>query len=227
MSSSVPEGGRRIRNRRLVDYMQSKSSQDANTRVAEKKAVSEEAKKPESSVSGEGDIDEIREILLRKSREAKGGREATEGSPSQSPAEASSSRVTVDATSTSRIIESIVSSKSVKIIECNQHGVCMDGKRIGEIFVDEYGIKRQRGYVNTTRLPIFLDFAVEEAEVKPVLKKALIVRTEKGSLALVPEDFICELSSRYGILLSIEKCNESKNKNMSLKGIASKRGRSS
>jgi len=92
-------------------------------------------------------------------------------------------------------------------VKCNNMGKCNDGKNIGEIFVDKYGFKRQRGFVNTTRFPVFLDWIVEEAEVQKILPRAYSVRTNRGSLALIPEDFLCELHTRYGVILkNYDKC---------------------
>lgn len=110
-----------------------------------------------------------------------------------------------------RVLESEVLDKvleeDIKPIECDNKGVCLDGLKVGEVFTDKYGVKRQRGYVNTTRLPVYLDVIVEEAKVSPLLSKAYSIQTSRNALAIVPDDFICELQERYGvILMGFEKC---------------------
>lgn len=104
------------------------------------------------------------------------------------------------------LIKTAISRTEVKVIECNQQGVCSDGKKIGEVFEDEKGVKWQRGFLNTTRLPIFLDFIAENAVIKGKIGRAYVIETSRGTEAIVPEDFICEMTSRYGVLLDIDKC---------------------
>ncbi|MET1160555.1 MAG: hypothetical protein ABWW65_06290 [Thermoprotei archaeon] len=92
-------------------------------------------------------------------------------------------------------------------VRCDNTGRCSDGHNIGDVFTDSYGFKRQRGFVNTTRLPVFLDWIVEEAVVQKVLPRAYSVKTSRGSIALIPEDFLCELHTRYGVILkNYDKC---------------------
>ncbi len=91
-------------------------------------------------------------------------------------------------------------------ITCSNEGECSDGRRISEVFVDKYGFRRQRGFIRTTRLPVFLDWIVEEAIVSKVLPTAYKVQTNRGALALIPTDFLCELHMRYGVLLKNYDC---------------------
>ncbi len=108
-----------------------------------------------------------------------------------------------------KVLEEILGKGLGEDIRCDSSGKCSDGKRVGEIFTDRYGFKRQRGYVNTTRLPIYVDWIVEEAVVSKVLPKAYSVKTSRGSLALIPEDYLCELHTRYGVILkNYSKCSE-------------------
>jgi len=100
---------------------------------------------------------------------------------------------------------------SEKEVVCDASGRCSDGISVGEIYVDKYGFKRQRGYVNTTRLPVFIDWIVEEAYVRELFPKTYVVETSRGSLAIVPEDFLCELHARYGVVLvNYDKCKNYK-----------------
>jgi len=100
---------------------------------------------------------------------------------------------------------------SEKEVVCDASGRCSDGISVGEIYVDKYGFKRQRGYVNTTRLPIFIDWIVEEAFVRELFPKTYVVESSRGSLAVVPEDFLCELHARYGVVLvNYDKCKNYK-----------------
>lgn len=188
---------RKTRSRKLTEFMTPKSR--ASEEPREPQPQPKESGQQERQETG---IDEIKEIILRKTRAAqKSSRDAVNRETVETPVQ---DNVNGKIMST---IEAIAASSHVRIVECDQQGVCNDGRRIGEVFTDEYGLKRQRGFINTTRLPIFLDFIVEEAEANPVLKKAYVVRTARGSLALVPDDFICELNSRYGIIVSsMDKC---------------------
>lgn len=92
-------------------------------------------------------------------------------------------------------------------IICYNNGKCSDGISVGETYTDKYGFLRQRGYINTTRLPIYMDWIVEEGVVKPILARAYGLKTNRGAVALIPEDYLCELELRYGIkLLNYDKC---------------------
>lgn len=100
--------------------------------------------------------------------------------------------------------------KDIRIIECSKQGICADGRKLGEVFEDSKGLKWQRSFLNTTRIPIFLDFIAEEAEIKGRVGKAAVVVSSRGAKAIIPEDFICEAISRYGIILNIDKCSNYK-----------------
>ncbi len=90
---------------------------------------------------------------------------------------------------------------------CNELGECDDGINVGEYFTDEYGFHRQRGFVRTTRIPVFVDWIVEDGVVKKLLPRAHKLVTSRGAIALVPDDFLCELQARYGIILqNYDKC---------------------
>ncbi|MCD6488590.1 MAG: hypothetical protein J7K21_05130 [Desulfurococcales archaeon] len=106
------------------------------------------------------------------------------------------------------------------IISCNNQGECSDGIKISEIFVDNFGFRRQRGFVRTSRLPIILDWLIEEGVVKKVLPRAYKLETNRGALALVPEDFICELVKRYGVIIKNYDCS---NYQVSLEGTSRRR----
>ncbi len=86
-------------------------------------------------------------------------------------------------------------------VRCDEYGRCSDGINVGEIFTDKYGFQRQRGYLRTTRIPVYTDWIVEEAVVTKILPKAHKLVTNRGAVALVPEDFLCELQERYGVIL--------------------------
>jgi hypothetical protein len=110
------------------------------------------------------------------------------------------------------LLEKIAANQSLKRLECDNNGVCKDGIRVGEKLVDEYGIERKRGFLNTTRLPIFLDWVSETASVERLTDRTFVVKTERGALAVVPDHFICELQYRYGITIPglDEKCKDYK-----------------
>ncbi len=98
--------------------------------------------------------------------------------------------------------------EELKRIECDAEGACNDGHRISDVFIDEHGFRRQRGFVRTTRIPVFLDWIVEEATVYRLLERAYVVETERGAMAIVPVDFLCELDKRYGVLLKNYDCSK-------------------
>ncbi len=92
-------------------------------------------------------------------------------------------------------------------VKCNENGECNDGLRIGDIYVDKYGFKRQRGYLITTRIPVYTDWIVEEAVLKKILPKAHKLVTNRGAVALVPDDYLCTLQERWGVILkNYDKC---------------------
>jgi hypothetical protein len=92
-------------------------------------------------------------------------------------------------------------------VVCYSNGSCSDGVSVGETYTDKYGFLRQRGFVNTTRVTIYTDWIVEKGVVKKILPKAYGLKTNRGAVALVPEDYLCELEARYWIkLLNYDKC---------------------
>lgn len=111
----------------------------------------------------------------------------------------------------------------VEFLECDKQGNCSDGKRIGEVFEDSRGVKWQRGFLVTSRLPIFLNFIAENSKIVGRVGKALIIETERGARAIIPEDYICEMTSRYGVILNIEKCSTYKTSPWSERGGKSKK----
>jgi len=100
--------------------------------------------------------------------------------------------------------------RTINEIMCSSDGLCKDDRRLSEIFIDEFGFKRQRGFVRTTRAPVFLDWIVEEAVVSKILPTAYKVETSRGAIALIPENFLCELDKRYGVLLKNYDCSNYK-----------------
>jgi len=94
---------------------------------------------------------------------------------------------------------------------CHSNGTCSDGHNVSDIYVDKYGFRRQRGFVTTTRLPVYLDWIVEEAIVEEIMPRTFVVKTNRGTLAVIPEDFLCELHTRYGIIIkNYDKCKNYK-----------------
>ena len=100
--------------------------------------------------------------------------------------------------------------RTINEIMCSSDGLCKDNRRLSEIFIDEFGFKRQRGFVRTTRAPVFLDWIIEEAVVSKIFPTAYKVETSRGAIALIPENFLCELDKRYGILLKNYDCSNYK-----------------
>lgn len=96
--------------------------------------------------------------------------------------------------------------KDIVLIQCDKKGECEDGIRVGEVFSDSHGVKWQRTFIETTRLPIYLNFIVEEASIRGKVGKAFNVITSRGARALIPEDYICEAINKYGLEIEIDKC---------------------
>ncbi len=107
-----------------------------------------------------------------------------------------------------------------RAVSCSNTGVCSDGKKISEIYVDEMGVVRQRGFIRTSRIPVILDWVVEHGRIEKVLPKAYKLVTDRGAMALVPEDFICELVTRYGVIIENYDC---KSYQVSLTGSSRKK----
>jgi len=111
----------------------------------------------------------------------------------------------------------------VEFLECDKQGNCNDGRRIGEVFEDSRGVKWQRGFLVTSRLPIFLNFIAEDSKIVGRIGKAFIIETAHGAKTIIPEDYICEMTSRYGVILNIEKCSNYKTSPWSERGGKSKK----
>ncbi len=94
-----------------------------------------------------------------------------------------------------------------EFLKCDSSGKCTDGRRLGEIYVDKYGFKRQRGFVRTTRTPVYVDWIVEEATISKLLPKAYKLVTSRGAVAIIPDDFLCELQERYGVIIKNDEIN--------------------
>ncbi len=92
-------------------------------------------------------------------------------------------------------------------IVCDNTGKCSDGRNISDIFVDNYGVKRQRGFIRTSRIPIIVDWVAEKARAEKILTKAYKVETSRGAMALIPDEFICDMVKRYGVLIEGVDCS--------------------
>ncbi|AFK51091.1 hypothetical protein TCELL_0667 [Thermogladius calderae 1633] len=167
-----------------------------------KKPEPTQASRPDSAGDRETGLSSIEEIVRAFTEE----KIAKKAEASKEVVAEQKTSIAVD------VLSKIASSPSFKRIECDVNGVCKDGVRVGDNVVDEYGIERKRGFVNTTRLPIFLDWVLETANVDRLTDKTFIVKTNRGALAVVPDHFLCELQYRYGItILGLdEKCRDYK-----------------
>ncbi|ADG90502.1 hypothetical protein [Thermosphaera aggregans] len=189
----------RQRNRKLTEFFK-KNVEKASTNKVEG-SISEQPKQPESSVE-EDVTKQILELVESRTSQLKAKSQVGE-EPDKKPPQAKPPQSLGD-----ELLEQIVA-EEIKPIECDSKGFCTDGIKVGDFFVDKYGVKRQRGFVNTTRLPVYLDVVVEEAKVAPLLSRAYSIETSRNALAIVPEDFICELQERYGVVLQgFEKCSQ-------------------
>ncbi len=109
---------------------------------------------------------------------------------------------------TGRILDEILNKGLTdEFLKCDNTGKCTDGRRLGEIYIDKYGFKRQRGFVRTTRTPVYVDWIVEEATISKLLPKAYKLVTSRGAVAIIPEDFLCELQERYGVIIKSDEIN--------------------
>ena len=109
---------------------------------------------------------------------------------------------------TGRILDEILNKGLTdEFLKCDNTGKCTDGRRLGEIYTDKYGFKRQRGFVRTTRTPVYVDWIVEEATISKLLPKAYKLVTSRGAVAIIPEDFLCELQERYGVIIKSDEIN--------------------
>ncbi len=109
---------------------------------------------------------------------------------------------------TGRVLDEILNKGLTdEFLKCYSSGKCTDGRRLGEIYVDKYGFKRQRGFVRTTRTPVYVDWIVEEATISKLLPKAYKLVTSRGAVAIIPDDFLCELQERYGVIIKNDEIN--------------------
>lgn len=195
------KGKREAKNRRLTDFMKKKEAPKG-----------ESAPAPPVPGPGKEEPQEVYEELLKimgtvpkevsEARPQEGAREAKEEAK-EAPLDEEMAKVLEN-------LEKILNDSNINVIECTSNKECSDGISVGEVFVDKYGIKRQRGFLKTSRMPIYVDFIVEKGEVEPVLRRAYVVRTSRGAMAIVPSSFLCELSTRYGVLLEANECEEEK-----------------
>ncbi|QOR94246.1 hypothetical protein IMZ38_06405 [Thermosphaera chiliense] len=189
------------RSRKLTEFFKKNTQEDSEKKPVGN--VSEQLKPSESSVE-EDVAKHILELVESRTGQSK-TRSLVEEESSKEVSSVKTSKPLAD-----ELLEQILA-EEIKPIECDNKGVCTDGIKVGEFFIDKYGVKRQRGFVNTTRLPVYLDVVVEEAKVSPLLSKAYSIQTSRNALAIVPEDFICELQERYGVVLEgFEKCAQGK-----------------
>lgn len=168
------------------------------------KGEKESTRSPEHTSGSSAEIEEL--LRARISRKEEEAVELKDVKKSSEPTRE-------ETTSTSSVLERLVllareaaSKMQVEFVECDKQGNCSDGKRIGEVFEDSRGVKWQRGFLATSRLPIFLNFVAEESKIVGRIGRALVIETSRGAKAIIPEDYICELTSRYGVMLEIEKC---------------------
>ncbi|MCC6011337.1 MAG: hypothetical protein LM556_02925 [Desulfurococcaceae archaeon] len=195
------------------------------TDFTKKTSLSEEASKPagESRV----EIEELIKSRLQKSRiEEKSATSETTSAKLQEQVVYAKTAEPLNRETLEKLIQlakEAASKIQVEFIDCDKQGNCSDGKRVGEIFEDSRGVKWQRGFLTTSRLPIFLNFLAEDSRIVGRVGKAFIVETSRGAKAIIPEDYICELSSRYGIILNVDKCTNYKTSTWSEKSGKSKK----
>ncbi len=149
------------------------------TRAKEKKATSFAKKEKTRVVTGEKKDEEMKQSIIRS-----------------------------NIIPTGRVLDEILNKGLTdEFLKCNSGGKCTDGRRLGEIYVDKYGFKRQRGFVRTTRTPVYVDWIVEEATTSKLLPKAYKLVTSRGAVAIIPDDFLCELQERYGVIIKNDEIN--------------------
>lgn len=202
------------KHRKLTEFTKKQSmeqvSEGAEQGERAPKAGSAEAAK---GVNGESVIKEVFEILLQKQRQRAevgqqpvsevAGEKIVEKALAEEKCRDKPGLIQVE-----RLVEvaqEAFQKKEFRYLECNKQGICADGRQLGEVFLDR-GLRWQRTFLSTTRLPIFLDFVAEESVIRGRIGKAFIVVTERGAQAIIPEEFICEAAKRYGVLVNIDKC---------------------
>jgi hypothetical protein len=197
--------------KKLTDYAKKEEAKQGLEagRESQESTSREISKQPAKADGVEFSIEEVLQIIERKHKATQQGKsvEAVEGKASEKVEEQQVERQKEpELEEILEIARRAGERREIKIIECDKSGMCTDNRRVGEVYQDEHGIKWQRTFISTTRLPIFLDFLAEEAELKGRIGKAFVIETSRGGRAIIPDDFICEAVSRYGILINVEKC---------------------
>ncbi|MEM0380156.1 MAG: hypothetical protein QXX35_04830 [Desulfurococcaceae archaeon] len=190
----------RGRSKSILDYLAS------STDVSRKSEQSVEVKKTGSTDSSSSNIDLLIKELVFEKKRIESNRVETK--IDNTTVEKSSELLSKPQIPTGDILDEILEKGlGLEDIVCNSDGKCSDGLSVGEVFTDKYGFRRKRGYVNTTRLPIFLDWILEEIVVKEIMPKTYVVETNLGSRAIIPEDYLCEFQYRYGLTIkNYDKC---------------------
>ncbi|MEZ0394745.1 MAG: hypothetical protein ABWK00_06890 [Desulfurococcaceae archaeon] len=191
-------GNERRKHRPLTEFLRpaeaGEAQRSSQASGAQDREVQERPREAGRSVPS--DIDELLSMMSSAGVASRRAKEAEERR--QTPIEA-----------VLKALEGLARSPGVRRIECGQDLSCSDGRRVGESFVDELGIPRYRGFLNTTRIPIYLDWILERGKLRKLTKKAYVVETDRGALAVVPPDYLCELQHRYGVLIEgLEGCEE-------------------
>ncbi|MEM2170848.1 MAG: hypothetical protein QXP03_06370 [Desulfurococcaceae archaeon] len=195
------------KHKKLTDF----TRKTGYTTPGSKSEASEEVKggrgEAEKAVDGEMVLKEVLEVLIQKQRNAQ-SREAVEEKRVEAPTkgDVKPEIEPVRDEKLAEIAQEAFGKEEITIIECNKQGLCVDGRKLSDVF-EAKGLKWQRTFLNTTRLPIYLDFIAEEAEVKGRVGKAFIIVSARGAKAIVPDDFLCEALKRYGILIDTDKCS--------------------
>lgn len=194
------------KHKKLTDFTRKTSStvSESKDEVLENTEVSRN--KTEKTVNGETVLKELLEVLMQKQKTTQ-LEEIAEEKHAEIPAakEITPEIQPVKEEKLAEIAQEAFQKGEITIIECNKQGLCIDGKKISDVF-EAKGLKWQRTFLSTTRLPIYLDFVAEEAEVKGRVGKAFIIVSARGAKAIVPDDFLCEALKRYGILIDADKC---------------------
>lgn len=195
------------KHKKLMDFAKKTTvpGQPSGERGVEEVKPPEQVKSSEE-VNTEQVLREVIELLMQKQREYE--REVAHEAElrSQIVKEEEKKEISVSDDILFDLATTAFLKSEVKLIDCGKQGVCNDGKKLGEVFEDDKGLKWQRSFLNTTRLPIFLDFIAEEALMRGRVGKASIVISSRGVQAIIPDDFLCEAITRYGILMKVDKC---------------------
>lgn len=189
------------RYKKLTDYAKRQEEDAARQPKLDEKSVTPDRKIAEGS---ESVLREVLEAIIQRYRSTHA---ETSKQARQEPEETGETERRSTANEILELAQEAYQRTEVKLIECDKQGTCNDGRRVGEVYEDSKGLKWQRGFLSTSRIPIFVDFIVEEAKIAGRVGKAFIIVSSRDSKAIIPEDYICEASSKYGILLDLEKCS--------------------